>query len=368
MIKVSNVEDLYAAVNVASNRRKTIALAPGDYVLSATAPDGSSRSGRLELQPNMSLVGEVGNEALVTIDTSGLPATSFDVDFGAGLPRRTGAIRMGRGRNAIEWMTIKGNGFSAGDIETDLVGTVDGTMNTKIKVSHVHSTDSSRGLDIRNIGAAMGGRRIEAKVRNCDFSSGEAADGQHEAIRLVNFTKADRSEIHAVLKDNHFHDSTIGCFIGNNRANFAVVDVRSNGDVFEGNQAACVIVGARVSSGTMRNALAQFDALRSKFISNPGNPSGNAILALGADAISQTNVAFDNRVMILLKHCIVSGSPDNDFVAIGALSSGGVAGTKNKVSIELRGVATNGEFVTGVDRTDSQPTEPAQTNTVIVTE
>ena len=38
---------------------------------------------------------------------------SLNVSFGPGLPTRTGAIRMGRGSNSIEWLTIVGNLASA---------------------------------------------------------------------------------------------------------------------------------------------------------------------------------------------------------------------------------------------------------------
>ena len=48
--------------------------------------------------------------------------------------------------------------------------------------------------------------------------------------------------------------------------------------------------------------------------------------------------------------------------AVGAFSSAGIAGTNNKVTIELQGVNKQQE----VDVTDSQPVEPAGTNKVTV--
>jgi len=57
-IEVSNVEELYDAVNNPNNADKTIVLRPGTYVLTRhRGTDERKNNGRLELQPNMSLRG-----------------------------------------------------------------------------------------------------------------------------------------------------------------------------------------------------------------------------------------------------------------------------------------------------------------------
>ena len=80
-VAVSNVEELYAAVDDPNNAGTSVTLAPGTYTLSRNRPDGSLRTkaGRLELQPDMSLTGVVGNRSAVVIDGSGLPASSFSL-------------------------------------------------------------------------------------------------------------------------------------------------------------------------------------------------------------------------------------------------------------------------------------------------
>ncbi len=87
-------------------------LAPGVYALS---PNGIN-AGRLELQRDMELQGSPGHPEDVVIDAGALPAASFGTGVIA-----PGAVRMGRGSNAIEWVTVQGavNGPSA--ISTDLV-------------------------------------------------------------------------------------------------------------------------------------------------------------------------------------------------------------------------------------------------------
>jgi hypothetical protein len=56
-IAVSNLEELYGAVNNVANAGATLVLAPGTYMLSASDPNGTPRpkGGRIELQPDMAL-------------------------------------------------------------------------------------------------------------------------------------------------------------------------------------------------------------------------------------------------------------------------------------------------------------------------
>ena len=86
---VSNVLDLYAAVNDPANAGAKVVIAPGTYVLMHTFPN----DGRLELQQGMSLIGQTSDPSSVVIDALDLQSTT------------TGPIRMGRGSNAVEWLT-----------------------------------------------------------------------------------------------------------------------------------------------------------------------------------------------------------------------------------------------------------------------
>ncbi|MGD9627802.1 MAG: hypothetical protein AB7V18_01000 [Pyrinomonadaceae bacterium] len=93
-VYVSNVEELYTAVNDPLNVGAKVTLAPGVYSLSRFTALNVERPnrGRLELQKDMSLIGVVGDRSAVVIDASLLPQASYQ----GGGPPLTGAIRLGR--------------------------------------------------------------------------------------------------------------------------------------------------------------------------------------------------------------------------------------------------------------------------------
>ena len=78
-VHVSDVEELYNAVNDPQNAGARVILSPGTYALSRF--DGSSQlrpnGGRLELQTNMSLHGVEGDRSAVVIEAIGLPTASL---------------------------------------------------------------------------------------------------------------------------------------------------------------------------------------------------------------------------------------------------------------------------------------------------
>jgi len=363
-VNVANVEELYATVNDTANAGAVIVLAPGVYILSANGADGSPRAngGRLELQRDMSLTGTSGDRSAVVIDTSMLPLSSLSVALG-----RTGPIRMGRGSNSIEWLTILGNPLAMSGIETDL----NGTPPTEIRVTHVVSGDSSRsyhtrGVDVRNVGAAMAGRKIAAEIEDSEFFGGV------EGIRFVNLNGANGGQIDATMTGNRFHNNKTGCVVSNLRSNSGLVEVRSNGDRFEDNGLGCVIAGGIVpiAAVTANSNSTTFEAYTSKFINNTGpiDVSGGGIAARGGETLSagMANSASNNSAVLRLWGCAISGNQNMDFEALGAHSTSvpaGIAGTNNQVTIELHGIS---RFV-NVVATDSLPSDPAGTNTVTVT-
>jgi hypothetical protein len=306
----------------------------------------------------MSLYGLAGDRSAVVIDTSLLPQSSFNAPFG-----RTGSIRMGRGSNAIEWLTVIGNPAAAAGIATELAG----TATTHLRVAHVISGGSARGVDIRNAGATMAGRRIEAEIVDSDFSAAANAAGQKEAIRIANFVGANGGQIYAFMSGNRAHDTDIGCIIANNQSSSAVVNVHSNGDTFEHNGVGCVVAGALNRSGTnLTNSNSTgFEAHGTKFVNNTGLAAfgGDGITAFGVDG-QTANQSSNNAAEIRLWGCTFSGNQTTDFKAFGARASGGagIAGTYNTVTIEMHDV-TERVYVAA---TDSLPFEPAGTNKVIV--
>ncbi len=368
VVSVSNVEDLYSAVNDAANAGAVIVLAPGTYVLSATDPTGSPRphGGRLELQQDMSLYGLEGDRTAVVIDASSLPSTSVT---------GTGIIRTGRGSNAVEWLTLTGNRQAAGGIETDLPGTAD----TRLTVAHVVSGGSHRGVDIRNNGAANAGRRIDAEIDDGDFAPAPA-DGLTEPIRIANLSVY-QGQIYVVLNGNRAHGGLFGCIVANDAgASFGTIDVRSNGDTFDENAIGCLLVAATITdpsgASTGNSNSVTFEAYGSQFINNtapgippPGLGGGIGIAAAAADVgvggVGAPNSASANTLIVRLWGSGFYGNPNADFQAWGARANTipvGPAGTYDTTTIDLYGVS---KFV-DVIAVDSSPDDPTGTDTVTV--
>lgn len=356
VIPISDVEQLYAAVNNPSNSGKLLRLNPGTYVLSVNDPSGNPRpnGGRLELQQDMSLSGVSNNRSAVVIDASGLPNSSFVVAFG-----RTGPVRIGRGNNSIEWLTILGNDRAAGGIETDLIG----TPTTQIRVAHVVSGGSLRGVDVRNIGASMIGRRIDAEIVDNECF------GIVEGLRILNTNGADQGQIYAELRNNRAHDFYFGIIVNNNRCTSSIVEVTSHGDRFEGNGLGGLIMGGTAATGTSVSNSTTFEAHGSKFINNNGpiDPNFNdagGLLVIGADAFGP-DMTFNNTVMVRLWGIKVYGNQNIDFQAFGSRSLANppvLGGTDNNAVVELHGVSKNIDVVA----IDSFPVDPNNTNTVTV--
>jgi hypothetical protein len=363
-VYVTDVEQLYAAVDNPANMGATVVLAPGIYQLSPTDPAGKDRTnlGRLELQKDMSLYGVAGDRGAVVIDAAALLQRSFSQPFG-----RTGVIRTGRGSNAVEWLTIYGNPLAAAAIETDLVGTPE----HHIRVAHVLAGDSARGVDIRNIGATMAGRRIDAEIVDSEFFRGI------EGIRIINLAGAHQGDITVVMHGNRSYANFLGCIVENNRSSFARIYVRSSGDRFEDNMLGCQVGGGLVLPlvGTANSNSVVFEAHGTHFISNrrteffnstgPEFSHWGGLLVEGGSAVSGAGNTNSNNVTVRLWGCKVGGNLNIDFQAFGAHSGptvSGIAGTDNHVSIELHGVSKRIDVVS----VDSSPEDPSGSNSVTV--
>ena len=365
-IYVSNISQLYNAVNDPDNAGSLVVLSPGTYILNASYPN----AGRLELQYNMQLQGQPGHPEQVLIDASLLPGTSFNppLNFPSA---RTGAIRMGRGFNSIEWLTVRGNSSAQAlsVIDTDLIW----AGLSRVRVAHSVITGGRIGIDIRNVGAASVGRVLEAEIVDNEVVENLVQFGQ--GIEVQNANGSTGAIIRATLNGNYVHGNKIGMRTFNNAAGSTVnngsITIQSNADRFEENGIG-IYLSAGLNQGTTTTAngnLLHFEAHGTSIQNNQGtlppdvtDPSPGGIYAVGGFS-TNGGVASDNRLEINLWGCLISGNQGPDIKAYGALSTKLVpAGTNNVVEIQLHGVSKNATVIA----TPSLPIEPASTNIVSI--
>ncbi|MEQ1641907.1 MAG: hypothetical protein ABL959_00515 [Pyrinomonadaceae bacterium] len=330
-VEVGNVEQLYAAVNSTSNVGAILNLAPGVYLLSASAPGGAARpnGGRIELQENMSINGISGDRTQVIIDAINLPASSYT---GTGVPL-TGAIRMGRGRNAVRWLTIRNATVGSAGIETDII--FPGTA--FIEISNIASTGNIRGVDIRNLGVAASGAIIEADILNNEFFNNTF--GLSEGIRIGNFQGAVGAQVNARMYGNQSRGNQVGRLIVNNRAINSSVNVMSVENRFFDNGAGTTVVGGLSSNATVANGnTIEFESIRDEYRTNTifGEFDKGGLVIVGGENTSITGGTNNNTVNVRLWMCILNGNQLSDLQAIGARSapvSLGSPGIQNRVNI-----------------------------------
>jgi len=364
VILVADVEQLYAAINDPANDGAMLLLAPGTYVLSAKTASGANRpnAGRLELREDMSVSGVAGDRAAVVIDATGLPQSSFTMSFG-----RTGVFRTGQGSNAIEWLTIAGNPLAAAAIETELVGN---PPEARVRVAHVVAGNSARGVDVRNVGAAMAGRRLHAEIIDNEFFRGV------EGIRVANFVGAHGGDISVIMSGNRSYQNVLGCIVESNRSNSGTIYVRSSGDRFEDNGLGCQIGAGLASSATADSNSTVFDCHGSHFSNNrrtaffnntgPDFQHFGGVLVAAGDVIATGGAAAtsNNAVAMRLWGCKVEANQNADFEAYGAQSRdpAKIAGVDNHTTIELHGVSKRIDVLS----VNSSPVDPSGSNTSTV--
>ena len=360
VVNVTNIEELYSAVNNSANAGNQIVLAPGVYLLSVNDSNGVARpnGGRLELQENMSLRGIVGDRGAVIIDAINLSLSSFN--SAPPIPT-TGAVRMGRGTNAIEWMTVRNAVNASANIETELASTA-----TNIRVAHVASTNSARGLDVRNFGAAQISRTINAEIIDNDFYNNRVGT-LGEGLRLINIQGANNAVINATLSGNRCFYDYNGLIVENNRANNSSITVFSSGDRFFENGFGALVGGGLSSNATVANGnTVSFTANGDVFENNNGfnNFDFGGLVVPGGENTSIPNGTSNNTVNVELRNCRFANNQLHDIAAFGARSnpaSVGMPGTNNRVRIRLFGTP-----VPVFETADSVPDNPALMNSVTI--
>ena len=342
-IPVTNVEELYAAVNDPAHAGATVVLSPGTYVLSARDPFDAPRpnAGRLHLQRDMSLTGVEGDRGAVVISAIDLPQSSFPTN---GIPAGpNAAVRMGLGHNAIEWVTVRDARFAQANIDSGLQAL--DPSDAFIRIAHVASSGSTRGLNVLNFGPATSGQTIEAEVVDSQFFDNVIS--LSEGMRFGNFQGARGSTVNVWMSGNLAWGQKQGRLVVNNRAIESTVNVRSSGNRFHENGAGTIIVGGLSSNDTRADGnTITFEAHGDTFVGNTRETDFDhgGLVVLGTEDISTAGGGSGNTVHVRLWGCRMADNEVADLVAIGARwLSPGAAGHSvgNGVTVEILG-AGNG--------------------------
>jgi hypothetical protein len=365
-IHVASVSDLYLAVNDPANAGARIVIAPGTYFLDPTQVNG----GRLEFQQDMTIVGQRGDAGAVVIDASNLPSASYAL----GGAFATGAVRMGRGSNTLEWLTVQGavNGTAA--VETDLPAGPDATI---VRVAHIVAQGNTRGIDVRHLGPAFNGHVLRAILRD-----NEARRNTQFGIRVINTLDVTDATIHAMLSGNRAYDNIVGCFVVNLGSSQNTILVDSRSDRFTNNSVGVGLLGGyTATTGTEANSNAlvfhangdrieQNDVpldpsllCQNHQVANCYNSGGGIGVTAGWANTTVPNEASANIVRLAVVDTTLFGNQDADINAWGAFSPNDlVAGTDNHVRILLKRNRHHPVIFT----VDSDPPDPDGRNTVVL--
>ncbi|WP_395407227.1 hypothetical protein ACHMW6_11510 [Pseudoduganella sp. UC29_106] len=368
-IPIGDIEELYSNVNNPANAGATLLLAPGRYVLTTTDPSNVARpkGGRIEFQPNMSIMGVEGDRTQVVIDAIKLPRTSFPNADGP-----NAAVRMGLGHNALEWLTVSGAANGQANIDTGLQAL--DPADTSILLAHIASTGSARGANIRNFGPQTSGQTIEADVIDCDFF--ENPFGVSEGIRMGNFGGAIGSIVNVRMSGNRSWGQQQGRLIVNNTASNSQVNVVSTGNRFYGNGSGTGIGGA-LTAGPVRadgNTI-NFEAHGDSYLDNTQFTEFDhgGIVVLGVENVSlEGGGGSNNTVRIQLWGVKLENNGGTDLYVVGARSTfiPGVDPTTSKnnhVTVTIKGNGQGkGRWQPTIYRADSLPGTPDEGNTATV--
>ena len=368
-IYVNNISELYAAINDPENSGGTLVLAPGTYMLSANFP----KAGRLELQHNMSLVGQPGHPEAVIIDATVLPLSSFTI---APSNARTGAVRMGDGNNSIEWITFQNDPAHTirSLIQTDIVT----TSTTKIKVAHCIIKGSSIGLSILNRDPVANGRVLEAEIADNEIMD-NTIQQFGSGIQIQN-TLVNDAVLKVRLSRNHVHGNRAGMMIFNSSSQRCSLEVKSYDENIENNGIGLVLVGSLIlnaANPSMDNTFI-YESHAASLKNNKGTPAppfsfpSGGIFAPASLAMTQfgpPGTAHNNKLDITFHGSAIEDNIGNaqinaygaySYYALPPLNNSTIVGLNNKTNVHLHGLSTN-VTVTAVN---SLPAETACTNTV----
>lgn len=246
---------------------------------------------------------------------------------------------MGLGRNALEWLTVRDARFAQANIDTGLQPLDPGPA--IVRIAHVVSTGSVRGLNVLNFGPPTSGQLIEAEIVDSRFF--DNTFNLSEGVRLGNFQGAQGSTVNVRMSGNVSWGQKQGRLIVNNRANDSTINVRSSGNRFYDNGGGTIVVGGLSSNDTRADGnTITLEAHGDVYLGNVRDTDldHGGLIALGTEDVSALGGGSHNTVQIALWGCRMAGNAFADLVAIGARwtsPAGAGLSVNNRVTIEIHG-------------------------------
>jgi hypothetical protein len=312
------------------------------------------------LQTDMSLFGVTGHPEDVVIDSSD-PVNGPSFTLAGGLDG--GTIRIGRGRNSVEWLTVVGGSNSAAGVQTDLVGAP-----AVLRVAHAVSRGSVRGIDVCNRSPAGAGRTVVIDLDDNELFENVAKNGQ--GIRFVN-ANADGASIAATLHKNRSHDNNMGFLASNLGSSHASITIDSHDDRFEDDMIGGVIFGGLTTAAGMASGNTVTFTMHAGSIAGSHGSVPPQNLTAGLNVIGGAfsppagtpNSASSNAVRASIWGTKFDDNAALDVEAWGAKSlAADLAGMGNIVTVDLHGVSAQARSLAH----DSVPDEAAGTNRATV--
>jgi hypothetical protein len=281
---------------------------------------------------------------------------------------------MGRGSNALEWVTIQNaHSPAVAGVETDLLG----LGAAVVRMAHIVAQGNPKGIDVRNLGPAFNGHVLRAILQHNIFRNNADA-----GIRVVNVQGVSNATIRLTLRDNHAYGNSIGCAAFNSESSQNTILIDSRSDRFTNNSVGLVLVGGlTVTAGSEANlnvlvfqahadTIEQNDVpidpafLCRNWVAGTCYPSGGGINVIGG--LAGRTVPYQasaNLVHLAVVDTNLSGNQDAYINGWGAFSPNDLlSGTDNHVTVLLKGVSRDAALAI----VDSDPPDPDGTNTVVV--
>jgi len=233
-----------------------------------------------------------------------------------------------------------------------------------LRVAHVVSRGSVRGIDVRNLGPAGAGRTIVIDLDDNEVFENTATNRQ--GFRFVN-SSADGASIAATLHNNRSHDNNQGFLVSNERSSHASVTIDSRDDRFEDNLIGGAIYGGlATAAGTFSGNTVTFTMHAGSIAGSHGSvPPQNLTAGLNViggaftPPLGTAKSVASNAVRVSIWGTQFDNNAALDVEAWGAKSlRTDLAGTEDVATVDLHGVSAQARSLAH----DSVPDEAAGTD------